>query len=191
MLQGLAGRSRLVYSLNAFKLTREKNMEIAFTKAADETQFPRIYGMDAILKNFKGCPHLEITLFRHGADAEELEALYGKNLVGAPDPDVPAEVLSGATEEGGLRFLLENFTHEEVEQFLPYVEKRYGHLIEKIIVAPVEIPVPLGTGPLGMLPASKNAGFICFDKAENYPLPFAVRAYFDFTLQAELSGNHT
>ncbi|MCR5813663.1 MAG: hypothetical protein K6G15_04125 [Desulfovibrio sp.] len=165
-------------------------MEIEFTKAADEGQFPRIYGMDAVLKNFKGCPHLEITLFRHGATAEELKALYGKNLVGAPDADVPAEVLSGATEEGGLRFLLENFTREEVEQFLPYLQERYGHLVEKLIVAPVEIPVPLGTGPLGLLPASKNAGFICFDKAENYPLPFAVRAYFDFSLQEELSANH-
>ncbi len=166
-------------------------MEITFTKDSDETQFPRMYGIDAILKNFKGCQHLEITLFRHGSTDEELKALYGKNLVGAPDADVPAEVLKGATEEGGLRFLLENFTREEVEQFLAYAEERYANLIEKIIVAPVDIPVPLGTGPLGMLPASKEAGFICFDKAENYPLPFAVRAYFDFTLQDELSASHS
>ncbi len=189
-LQGLAGRSHLVYSLDNAKL-REMGMEIAFTKADGETTFPRIYGIDAVLKNFKGCQHLEITLFRHGASDEELAALQGLQLVGGPDPDVPPEVLQGATEENALRFLLENFTGAEVEQFLPYLEKRYGDLVEKVIVAPVDIPVPLGTGPLGRLPVGKDSGFICFDQAEQYPLPFAVRAYFDFELQSELAADHS
>ena len=79
-------------------------MEIAFTKADGETTFPRIYGIDAVLKNFKGCQHLEITLFRHGASDEELAALQGLQLVGGPDPDVPPEVLQGATEENAYAF---------------------------------------------------------------------------------------
>ncbi|MBQ7617316.1 MAG: hypothetical protein IJS50_00415, partial [Desulfovibrio sp.] len=120
---------------------------------------------------------------------EELEALKGRELVGPPDPEVPAEVLQGATEEGALRYVLENFTREEVDQFLPYLKERYAELIEKVIIAPLEIPVPLGAGSIGALPATASSGFICFDKAPNYPLNFAVRAYFDFNLQDELAAS--
>ncbi len=165
-------------------------MELRFTEA-ESTTFDRVYGMDAVLKNFKGCQHLEITLFRYGAKKEELDALVGKNLVGAPDPDVPAAVLEGATEERGLQYILENFTREEVDQFISYAKGRYADQIEELIVAPLDIPVPLGTGPLAAIPVSGNSGFICFDKAKDYPLPFAVRAYFDFTLQETLSADHS
>ncbi|MBR4742203.1 MAG: hypothetical protein IK079_04825 [Desulfovibrio sp.] len=163
-------------------------MEIEFHEAEKPMPIDRIYGIDAILANFKGEQHLEITLFRYGATEEELEALKGKNLVGPAEPEVPPEVLQGATEEGALRYLLENFTREEVDLFIPYVQKRYADLIEKIIIAPLDIPVPLGAGSIGLLPTTKNSGFICFDKAPNYPLPFAVRAYYDFTLQEELAS---
>ncbi|MBQ7608703.1 MAG: hypothetical protein IJU76_12150 [Desulfovibrionaceae bacterium] len=164
-------------------------MELRLTEA-DAGSFDRVYGMDAVLKNFKGCPHLEITLFRYGYKKEELTALVGKNLVGAPDPDVPPAVLQGATEERGLLYILENFTREEVDQFIAYAGERYGDQIEELIVAPLDIPVPLGTGPLAAIPVTRDSGFICFDKALDYPLPFAVRAYFDFTLQDKLAQDH-
>ena len=161
-------------------------MDIEFNEAEPGLPFDRVYGIDVILRNFKGCPHCELTLFRYGATEEELEALKGRNLV-VDNPDVPREVLAGATEENALKYLLENFTREEVTQFLDYLEKRYADLVEKVIVAPLEVPVPLGTGPIAPYPATKTAGFVCFDKADDYPLPFAVRAYFDFNLQEELS----
>ncbi|MBQ7456560.1 MAG: hypothetical protein IJS54_02990 [Desulfovibrio sp.] len=162
-------------------------MEIRFTEAETSPTFPRIYGIDAILRNFKGCPHLEITIIRHGQTKEEVEALLGKGLVGEPDPEVPKEVLVGATEYRALQCLLENFTKEEAQAFVDYVQERYADQVEAIMVGPLDIPIPLGAGPLAALPITKNSGFICFDKAENYPLPFAARAYFDFSLQDELS----
>ncbi|MBO4369384.1 MAG: hypothetical protein J5803_04720 [Desulfovibrio sp.] len=166
-------------------------MEIEFTEAQDTT-IDRVYGIDAILRNFKGCQHLEITLFRAGQTAEEMEELKalmakGVELVGEADPAVPKEVLQGATKEAALTYILENFTRSEVDQFLPYLKKRYNDLVEKVIVAPLSIPVPLGAGSIGALPTTSESGFINFDKAPNYPLPFQVRAYFDFRLQEELS----
>lgn len=165
-------------------------MEIIYNKIADPL-FERCYGIDAILKNFKGCQHLEITLFRAGQTKEELEALRGKNLVGDPDPSVPPIVLQGATEEGALSYILENFTQDEVDQFLDYCQKRYSPLIEKIFISPLDIPVPFGTSALAGLPVTANSGFICFDLAPNYPLDFKVRAYFDFNLQDELQSENS
>lgn len=166
-------------------------MDVEYSLAAESQTFDRVYGIDAILRNFKGCQHLEITLFRYGATQEELEALDPDVLVGAPDPQIPKEVLQGATKERALACILENFTKEEVDQFLAYLRERYEDLVEKVIVAPLDIPIPLGAGPLAQLPATANSGFICFDKAPNYPLSFAVRAYFDFTLQDELASSQS
>ena len=165
-------------------------MEIIYNKI-DNPVFERCYGIDAILKNFKGCQHLEITLFRAGQTKEELEALRGKNLVGDPDPSVPAIVLQGATEEGALSYILENFTAEEADQFLDYCQKRYADFIEKIMISPLDIPVPFGTSALASLPTTATSGFICFDRAPNYPLNFSVRAYFDFNLQEELQSENS
>ena len=163
-------------------------MEVKFNKI-DNPLYERCYGIDAILKNFKGCPNLEITLFRFGATEAELEAIKDLDLVGPAEPSVPKEVLQGATKEGALRCILENFTAEEVEQFLSYCEKRYSDLFAKILVAPLELPIPLGAGPLGALPVTTSSGFICFELAPNYPLNFMVRAYFDFELQEELASD--
>ncbi|MBQ9536629.1 MAG: hypothetical protein IJU79_02445 [Desulfovibrionaceae bacterium] len=161
-------------------------MNITFDKIPNP-RYARCYGIDAIVKNFKGCQHLEITLFRSGATAAELEEVKRLDLVGPPEPEVPPEVLQGATEEGALRYVLENFTESEAEQFLQYCQDRYADLFETILIAPLELPVPLGAGPLAALPTTPTSGFICFDQAPNYPLNFAVRAYFDFNLQDELS----
>ena len=160
-------------------------------KADGTLLHPRSYGIDAVLKNFKGMEHVEVTLFRYGTDEEEVKSLLGKNLVGDPDPDIPEAVLQGATEENAIRYLLENFTEDEVNQFISYLEERYSDLVEKVIAAPLDLPVPLGTGPLAKLPTTSHSGFIFFEKAPNYPLDFAVHGYFDFTLQEELANENS
>ncbi|MCR4667613.1 MAG: hypothetical protein K5657_10070 [Desulfovibrio sp.] len=170
-------------------------MEIQFTEAFDKT-IDRIYGIDAVLRNFKGCQHLEVTLIRMGHTEEELNHLKelmakGVDLVDEENPEVPKEVLKEATVDAALSCILENFTREEVDQFIPYVKKRYSDLIEKLIIAPTPLPVPLGAGSIGLLPTTRESGFIKFEKAPDYPLPFVVHAYFNFSLQDELSGDQS
>lgn len=50
--------------------------------------------MAATWRAFKGRRHVDVHIFRHGATEEEMTALEDLNLVGAPDPSVPPEVLA-------------------------------------------------------------------------------------------------
>ena len=154
-------------------------MEVQFAPAPSQAPIERIYIVAATLKAFKGRRHVEAHLFRHGADAAELAALLDSDLVGPPDPAVPPQVLQGATREAALRCILEAFTREESEALVAYLEERYAEHLEKITVCPLEVPVPLGVAPLSHIPEGKTTGFIRFDKAPGYPLPFAVWAFYD------------
>ncbi len=153
-------------------------METEFIKAESEI-CPRIYIASAILKNFRGHQQVDAHIFRHGASAVEMAALRGKNLVGPPDPAMPAEILAGATEDAALACILEAFTREEAEQLAAYLGARYGEQIEKLTICPLQLPVPLGLGPIGAIPQTAKAGFINFDTARDYALPFAIKAYYD------------
>ncbi|MCR5561794.1 MAG: hypothetical protein K6F46_00260, partial [Desulfovibrio sp.] len=149
----------------------------------------RIYMMGAILKRFKGHTNVEIQIFRHGADDAELAALQGKNLVGPADPEVPPEALAGATEEAALRCLLEAFTKEEADALTDWLQTRYADQISDVYVSPLDLPIPLGVGPLGLVPSGRTDGFICFDAVRGYPLPFVARGYYDLASQESFSGS--
>lgn len=111
-------------------------MEKNLLFAAPDAPLQRIYIMAATLRAFKGRRHVDVHIFRHGATEEEMTALEDLNLVGAPDPSVPPEVLQGATREAALRCVLEAFTAEESRALLGYLEQRYAEHIEKITVSP-------------------------------------------------------
>lgn len=159
-------------------------MEILRLDAPKPSLCDRIYVLGATLKAFRGQRHVETHIIRHGATEEELAALRGKGLVAPPDPSMPAALLEGATEDRALRCLLEAFTAEESEALAAWLERRYADRIEKLVICPLELPVPLGVGPLGEIPEGGQTGFIRFDAAPGYSLPFAARAFYDLSAHA-------
>ena len=161
-------------------------MEKQSIAAPDNAPLDRIYIIAATLNAFKGRRHVEVHIFRHGATDEELAALEGKKLVGPPDPAVPPQVLQGATEKAALRCVLEAFTAEESQALVAYLEQRYAEHIEKIMVCPMDLPVPLGVSPLSGIPEGKSTGFIRFDAVPDYPLPFVARGFYDLAVHEPL-----
>ncbi|MDY3810584.1 hypothetical protein FYJ44_00160 [Desulfovibrio sp. PG-178-WT-4] len=161
-------------------------MEKQSIAAPDNAPLDRIYIIAATLNAFKGRRHVEVHIFRHGATDEELAALEGKKLVGPPDPAVPPQVLQGATEKAALRCVLEAFTAEESQALVAYLEQRYAEHIEKIMVCPMDLPVPLGVAPLSGIPEGKSTGFIRFDAVPDYPLPFVARGFYDLAVHEPL-----
>lgn len=139
----------------------------------------RIYIAAVTLKNLHGRKNVEVQLFRTGAQPEEMAALKNQALVGDPPPEMPKELLAGATTENALACLLEAFTEEETEQLTAYLKDRYADQVERLIICPIQIPVPLGVGPLAQIPESESSGFVNFDLAPDYPLPFKFRGFYE------------
>lgn len=158
-------------------------MEIRRLAAPEAASCDRIYVMAATLKAFKGRRHVEVHIFRHGATQAELDALRHKGLVGPADPSMPPQLLAGATEERALACLLEAFTAGESEALAAWLETRYADQMERLTICPLELPVPLGVGPLGEIPEGGSTGFIRFDQARGYALPFAARGFYDLSAQ--------
>lgn len=154
-------------------------MDVRIIEATKDTILERIYIATATLGNFKGHKHVQVHIFRDHQSEQELEELKSLNLVGDPDPRMPPELLAGATVEAALKCILESFTLEEAKELASYLQTKYSSQMEKLVICPLELPVPLGIGPLGSVPESKRAAFINFDKASDYPFPFSIKAYFD------------
>ena len=131
-------------------------MECEFIWAEDEARLPRRYIAVATLNNFRGKKNVEAHIFRTGASENEMEALKYKNLVSPADPSVPAEVLSGATEEMALACLLEAFTRDEALKLANYLENRYKTQISRLEICPMNLPAPFGIGPLAMIPETEK-----------------------------------
>lgn len=148
-------------------------MKLDFHRA-EKPALERIYIAALYLDNFRGRENVEVQLFRPGAAESEIQALKGKNLVAAALP-----ALEGASEDAALACLLEAFTLAEAEKLSAYISERYGQQAQKLVICPMDLPVPLGVGPLAALPEGKNSGFLNFDLAPDYPLDFRFRGYFD------------
>ena len=161
-------------------------MEKNFVSAPPDAPLDRIYIMALTLRTFKGRRHVDVHVFRHGASADELAALLDRGLVGPPAPDVPPQVLQGATQEAALRCILEAFTTEETQILAEYLERRYGGHIEKITVCPLDVPVPLGVAPLSGITEGKTTGFIRFEAVLDYNLPFVVWGFYDLAAHEPL-----
>ena len=142
----------------------------------------RVFIGAAVLKSLRGKEHVEAQLFR-AEPATGLEALKGQGLVAAADPALPPELLAGATEEAALECLLEAFTAEEARAIAAYLQERYEDQVESLVFCPIDLPVPLGVGPLAKIPETGASGFVNFDLAPDYPLKFKFRGYYDLAGQ--------
>ena len=154
------------------------------THIAPYSQLERVYLIQATIKTFKGRRDVVVHLFRHDTDEAEMEALQALDLVGKEDKDTP----EGATVESALRSMLEAFTAEEGNVLLPYLEQRYADHITKVMVSPLDFPVPLGMVPFSGIPEGKTMGFIRFDAVPDYALPFGVHGFYDLDAHEPLVG---
>ncbi|WP_297670811.1 hypothetical protein [uncultured Desulfovibrio sp.] len=160
-------------------------MDLFFEPAQGPLPLDRVYVVTAVLNTFKMHRHVEVQIFRPGASDDEVKALQGKNLVAPADPSVPPQVLQGATEEAALRCLLECLTEDEARALATYLGERYADQFESLTVCPLEVPVPLGVGPLEGITEGKNSGFIRFDAVRDWPLPFRAWGYYDLDQPAD------
>ena len=154
-------------------------MEHVIIPAPPNASLDRIYIITLTMHTFKGRRNVEAHLFRAEPDPAELNNLRDKGLVGKPCADPGDSQLPHGTEEDALRTVLEAFTAEEGNLLLDYLRGRYADQILRVTVCPLELPVPLGIVPLSAIPEGKAMGFIRFDTVRDYPLPFAVRAFYD------------
>lgn len=156
-----------------------EHMEHVIIAASHYETLERIYIITAILKTFKGRRNVEVHLFRDNPDVAELESLRTMDLVGKANSETPAGCDSPEAAEDALRTVLEAFTAEEGNLLLEYLDTRYADQFAKVVVCPLEIPIPLGVVPLSSIPEGKTMGFINLSAVRDYPLPFAVQGFYD------------
>lgn len=154
-------------------------MLINIHEAAEALPLDRVYIGSAVLSNFKGKANVEVQLFRSNYDDTEIEQIRNLGLVTSRNTGIPAEALAGATEEAALKCLMEAFTKEECVLIANYLQERYNEQIERIDFAPLQLPLPLGLGPLAELPPGEKSGFVNFDKAPGYSLPFHIKGWYE------------
>lgn len=142
---------------------------------ADETAgIDRIYSISITIRTFKGRRGVEAHIFRSQPDLAEAEHYDWSALVGDPmDPQHPGSV------EDVQKTLLETFTEQERDAVIAFLAERYGSRLECITACPVELPIPLGVTPLSSITEGKTLGFIRFDTIRDFPLPFAIRGFYD------------
>lgn len=149
-------------------------MQTYIIPAEEGTAIDRVYSISITIRTFKGRRNVEAHVFRHNPEMAEAADYDWNSLVGPPmDPANPGEI------EDVKRTLLETFTTEERDAVVAYLAERYGSRLECITACPVELPIPLGVMPLSSITPGKALGFIRFDNVLNYPLPFAVRGFYD------------
>ena len=161
-------------------------MELNIIPVEGTPPVARTHVISVTIRTFKGRRNVQAHLFRLADEteaAEELAALRGvPGLVGAPlDPNAPgADDLTGPeSETDALRTVLEAFTEAERDAVVDYLSRRYADRLTCIIACPLQLPVPRGVVPFSALPEGKTMGVIRFDDVPRYPLPFAMRGFYD------------
>ena len=154
-------------------------MEHVIIPAPPDAPLDRIYIITLTMHTFKGRRNVEAHLFRAEPDPAEFQSLRDKALIGKPCAEPGDSQLPRGTEDDALQAILEAFTAEEGNLLLDYLKERYADQILRVTVCPLELPIPLGVVPLSAIPEGKTMGFIRFDAVRDYPLPFAVRGFYD------------
>ncbi|MEG6505320.1 hypothetical protein [Nitratidesulfovibrio sp. 1201_IL3209] len=146
----------------------------------------RIHVISVTIRTFKGRRNVQAHLFRLSGEAETAEGLAAlravPGLVGAAlEPNAPgADDLTGPeAETDALRTVLEAFTEAERDAVVDYLSQRYADRLTCVIACPLQLPVPRGVVPFSALPEGKTMGVIRFDEVPRYPLPFAIRGFYD------------
>ena len=140
---------------------------------------PRVYSMSVIIKSFKGRKNVQAHLFRYGISSDELKNMETEGCI-ETDRSKYSHLphLNGSLEDTK-HMVLENFTAQERDHIIKYLEKRYASRLEAIEAGPVIFPIPQGTMPLCSIPEGKSMGFIKFESVPDYPLPFNFRGFYD------------
>lgn len=161
-------------------------MELTVIPVEGTPPVERIHVISVTIRTFKGRRNVQAHLFRladETAAAEGLSSLRTvPGLVGASlDPNAPgADDLTGPeAETDALRTVLEAFTEAERDAVVDYLSQRYADRLTCIIACPLQLPVPRGVVPFSALPEGKTMGVIRFDEVPRYPLPFAIRGFYD------------
>lgn len=151
----------------------------------------RVYSISIIIRSFKGRRNVQAHLFRTGIDFEELHSSDLTECIDAETPEkANAHCLPGSMEDTK-RMVLENFTEQERDIIIKYLEKRYGNRLEAVTASPISFPVPKGTMPLCSIPEGKSMGFIRFDDMPDYPLSFSFRGFYDLDQHEPLVTDST
>ncbi|NHZ47906.1 hypothetical protein [Nitratidesulfovibrio liaohensis] len=161
-------------------------MELTVIPVEGTPPVERIHVISVTIRTFKGRRNVQAHLFRlvdEAATTAELVNLRAvPGLVGGPlEPDAPgADDLTGPeAETDALRTVLEAFTEAERDAVVDYLSQRYADRLTCIIACPLQLPVPRGVVPFSALPEGKTMGVIRFDEVPRYPLPFAIRGFYD------------
>ena len=161
-------------------------MELTVIPVEGTPPVERIHVISITIRTFKGRRNVQAHLFRlpdGDATSQGLDSLRAvPGLVGAPlDPSAPgADDLTGPeAETDALRTVLEAFTETERDAVVDYLSQRYADRLTCIIACPLQLPVPRGVVPFSALPEGKTMGVIRFDEVPRYPLPFAIRGFYD------------
>ena len=158
-------------------------MQIDIVPALETLPVDRAWSVTIVIASFKGHKNVEVYLFRPEWDAMEEELYDWDHILGDPiHPDMDADMASGR------KLVLESFTPEERDMVVAYFSKRYAGKLEAISSCPVDFPIPLGIPALCDTAEGKGAGFVLFDKMPNYPLPFALRGFFDLSQHPPIVG---
>jgi len=158
-------------------------MELDIVEALEPLPVDRAWSISIVIKSFKGRKDVEVHLFRPEWDAMEEDLYDWDEILGDPiHPDMDADMTSGRT------LVLESFTPEERDLVVAYFTQRYAGKLAALHSCPIDFPIPLGIPALCDMTEGKGAGFVRFDKTPNYPLPFALRGFFDLSRHAPLEG---
>lgn len=158
-------------------------MELNIIPVEGTPPVARTHVISVTIRTFKGRRNVQAHLFRLADEteaAEELAALRGvPGLVGAPLEPGADDLTGPEAETDALRTVLEAFTEAERDAVVDYLSRRYADRLTCIIACPLQLPVPRGVVPFSALPEGKTMGVIRFDDVPRYPLPFAMRGFYD------------
>ncbi len=159
-------------------------MEVHIAPATGSEPIERIHVISIIIRTFKGRRNVEAHLFRATADIDALTGYPWEHLIGKPSQ---ADNLQSCEE--AKRMIAEAFTPHERDMLLEYLQNRYGSYLKGISAGPLSLPIPWEVTALSSIPEGKTLGFIRFADAVGYPLPFAVKGFYDLAQHKPMLGN--
>ena len=149
-------------------------MDITITAPQSPLPFARAHSLSMVIRSFKGRRDVEVYLFRSRWDASE-----------ASDPVLSTLVETGTPASGSGRdsrtIILESFTEGERDTIVEYLKEQYSTRLTAITSTVLPFPIPAGLPGFTEIQASKDGGFIEFEKIPSYPLKFPLKGYFDLS----------
>ena len=159
-------------------------MELHITPGDGTEKIARSHAISLTIKTFKGRKNVDVHLFRYGMETEEEHAIAWQDIIATTasaesSHSVADEAGAEKAQEDARKMVLEMFTETERDTIITFLKEQYGRHLVRLTSAPVTFPVPLGVAPLSAISEGKTMGFIRFDTAKQYSLPFRFRGFYD------------